>query len=57
MRQRNRGPDFEHIGEICNECFIRFVMAGNRKIEDAERLFTIGVEKIVLKPTVSKEIC
>lgn len=47
--EEHRAPDFEHIADICNECFIPFCYGGGiRNIEDAERLFTIGVEKIVL---------
>jgi len=42
-----RGPDFDHLKKITSECFIPFCYGGGvRHLEDARRLFSIGVEKV-----------
>ncbi|MBD3306746.1 imidazole glycerol phosphate synthase subunit HisF, partial [candidate division KSB3 bacterium] len=47
--KEQRRPDFQHIAEICSESFIPFCYGGGIKtLDDAEKLFTIGVEKISL---------
>lgn len=46
------GPDFDHIAQITSECFIPFCYGGGiRSIDDAERLFSLGVEKIAVNTT------
>jgi len=44
-----RGPDFERIRAIAGECFMPIGYGGGvRSIEDARRLFGIGIEKVIL---------
>ncbi len=45
----NAQPDFDLIQSIANECFMPFTYGGGiRSIAHAEKLFTLGVEKIAL---------
>ena len=45
----NRRPQFELIEEIANECFMPFCYGGGvRRIEDMERLFYLGAEKVAV---------
>lgn len=54
--QERRGPDFDHIADICSECFIPFCYGGGiRSIKDAERLFTLGVEKVSLNTVLFRD--
>lgn len=57
------GPNFELVEEIAGECFMPLCYGGGiRSVEDAQRLFEIGVEKVSLQsaafrdPTVVREI-
>tara|TARA_Y200000002_G_scaffold343587_1_gene316168 strand:- start:383 stop:1138 length:756 start_codon:yes stop_codon:yes gene_type:complete len=44
----NLDPDFEYIKSICSECFSPITYGGGvRKIDHCEKLFELGVEKIV----------
>jgi imidazole glycerol-phosphate synthase subunit HisF len=50
--KQKRGPNFNFIADISTECFIPFCYGGGiRNIEDAEKLFSLGVEKISLNAT------
>lgn len=45
----NRQPNFKILGEIANECFMPLVYGGGvRDSETAQRILSIGFEKIVL---------
>lgn len=45
-----RGPNFELVEDVASECFMPLAYGGGvRNLQDAERLFAIGVEKVVLK--------
>lgn len=45
----NREPDFERIAAMTSEAFIPFAYGGGiRNIEQAQQLFYLGVEKIIL---------
>ena len=45
-RNRSR-PDFEYIDQLASECFMPMAYGGGiSSVEDAERLFAIGVEKV-----------
>jgi cyclase len=45
----NKGPNFEQIGEIVSEAFMPLSYGGGiRSVEDAKKLFYIGIEKIII---------
>lgn len=47
-----RGPNFERISDLASECFMPMAYGGGvRSAADAERLFTVGVEKVILGTT------
>lgn len=47
--RERRGPRFDVLGEITDECFMPLSYGGGvSSVETAERLFKLGVEKIVL---------
>jgi cyclase len=44
-----KGPDFDFISQLVGECFMPLAYGGGiQKFEQAKRLFSIGVEKVVL---------
>lgn len=46
---RKEGPDYDFAAQLVSECFMPLAYGGGiRTFEDARRLFSIGVEKIVL---------
>ncbi len=46
---QNRGPNFDLIKDIANEAFMPFGYGGGiTKIEEIEKLFNLGVEKVIL---------
>jgi cyclase len=46
---KNRGPNFELIKEIASEAFMPFAYGGGVKtVGQVERLFSIGVEKVII---------
>jgi cyclase len=46
---KNRGPNFELIMDIASEAFMPFAYGGGVKMVDqVERLFSIGVEKVII---------
>jgi len=50
----NRKPNFQLISDIASESFMPFSYGGGiRDFEDVEKLFTLGVEKIVLNSVVN----
>ncbi len=51
--RENREPPFKLIEEIASECFMPFAYGGGlRTLEQARRIFGIGVEKIVLNSVI-----
>ena len=47
--KKRRKPNFKILQEIANECFMPLAYGGGiRTIEDAQRIFTIGFEKIAI---------
>lgn len=54
---RHGCPDFDLIAEITSECFIPFCYGGGvRTVEDAARLFSIGVEKVSVNSAIIKDL-
>lgn len=52
----NRGPDFDRIKEISSEAFMPLGYGGGVKsISQMERLFKIGVEKIILNTAIYED--
>ena len=52
----NRRPNFGLISDIASECFMPFGYGGGiRRLEDAEELFKIGVEKIILNSIAAED--
>lgn len=48
--KEGKSPDYSLIGKIAGECFMPFAYGGGiRTIEQAERIFALGVEKISLQ--------
>jgi len=55
--KQGRGPDFELIKNIATECFMPLGYGGGiRDIADIEKLFSIGVEKVVINSTALKSL-
>jgi cyclase len=59
----NKGPNFDQIGEIVSEAFMPLSYGGGiRNVEDAKRLFYLGIEKIIvnrefhIQPSIITEI-
>lgn len=47
--QEGRGPNFELIAEIAEECFMPLAYGGGvRSVEDVRRLLCLGIEKVVI---------
>lgn len=47
--REGRGPDFDFVASIVNECFMPLCYGGGvRTLKDMDRLFSLGVEKIAL---------
>lgn len=48
--KRGNGPDFGMVEQIAGECFMPLCYGGGvRSVEDARRLFALGVEKVCLQ--------
>ena len=48
--REGRAPDFDLIGQIAGECFMPLCYGGGiRSLEDARKLFNLGVEKVALQ--------
>lgn len=49
----SRGPDFELITEMASEAFMPMAYGGGlRKMDDADRVFSVGFEKIVVSTSL-----
>jgi len=55
--KEKRGPNFKILQEIADECFMPLSYGGGiRSLSDAERIFNIGFEKIVLNTSPFDDI-
>ena len=54
--KEDRGPAFSVIEEVASECFMPLAYGGGiRTVEEARRIFKLGVEKVVLNTTAWRE--
>jgi cyclase len=52
-----RGPNFDLVQDVASECFMPLAFGGGvRGLEDAERLFALGVEKVVLRSAAMTDL-
>jgi len=55
--KQGRGPDFELIKNIATECFMPLGYGGGiQDISDIEKLFSIGIEKVIINSTALKSL-
>jgi cyclase len=55
--KKNRAPNIRKIEEIASECFMPMCYGGGiRSLEDADRVFGVGVEKISLQTGVLENL-
>ena len=46
----NHGPNFDLVQDVASECFMPLAYGGGiRGLDDAKRLFSLGIEKVVLR--------
>jgi cyclase len=51
------GPNFELVEDVASECFMPLAYGGGiRDLEDAKRLFGLGVEKLVLRASAMADL-
>ena len=51
-----RDPPFDHLKEIAGECFMPLSYGGGiRSVEQARRLFSLGVEKVVINTAAAEQ--
>lgn len=51
------GPNFELVQDVASECFMPLAYGGGiRGLEDAKRLFGLGVEKVVLRTSAMSDL-
>lgn len=52
-----RGPNFELIHNVAAECFMPLAYGGGvQGLEDAKRLFFMGVEKVILRTSAARDL-
>lgn len=55
--KENRRPDFEAIKDIASECFMPLAYGGGiTDMEDIRKLFSIGVEKVIINSTALTDL-
>lgn len=55
--RERRGPDFDLITDFATECFMPFAYGGGvSTLEQAERLFRLGVEKVCLQSATRRDL-
>lgn len=53
----NRGPNFALVQDVASECFMPLAYGGGiRTLEDAKRLFSLGVEKVILRTVLGQDM-
>jgi cyclase len=52
-----RGPNFDLVRDVASECFMPLAYGGGvRDLEDAKRLFSLGIEKVVLRSVAMNDL-
>lgn len=52
-----RGPNFELVQDVASECFMPLAYGGGiRGLDDAKRLFGLGIEKVVLRSAAANDL-
>lgn len=53
----DRGPNFSLVEDVASECFMPLAYGGGiRDLDDAKRLFALGVEKVVLRSAPARDL-
>lgn len=53
----DRGPNFDLVQDVASECFMPLAYGGGiRGLEDAKRLFGLGIEKVVLRSAAMSNV-
>lgn len=53
----NRGPNFDLVKDVASECFMPLAYGGGiRDLDDAKRLFGLGIEKVVLRSCAATDL-
>ena len=54
---KNWGPNVELVQDVASECFMPLAYGGGiRGLDDAKRLFSLGVEKVILRSTAATNL-
>lgn len=55
--KEQREPDYDKIEEICSEAFMPFAYGGGiNSLDQVDRLFQLGIEKVVLNSTLNSNL-
>lgn len=53
----NHGPNYQLVQDVASECFMPLAYGGGiRGLDDAKRLFGLGIEKVVLRSTAMHDL-
>lgn len=53
----NHGPNFDLVQDVSSECFMPLAYGGGiRHVDDAKRLFSLGIEKVVLRSVAMRDL-
>ena len=53
---KNRCPDFDLISDLANECWVPLAYGGGlNNMEDVKKIFSLGIEKIILNSAAYKD--
>lgn len=53
----NRGPNFDLVEDVAAECFMPLSYGGGiRNLDDARRLFSLGIEKVIIKTSALRDM-
>ena len=53
----NAGPNFDLVQDVASECFMPLAYGGGiGGLDDARRLFALGIEKVILRSVASRQL-